>query len=79
MDAARAAVAGKVDSRISIADADAIVKCLADGAGVTATEFSTAFLIMREFHFTDEAKLHFISMLSQAQPAQVHHKHAPSA
>jgi len=77
MDAARAAVAGAGDGRVSIADADAIAKTLLDGHGVTAIEYSTAFLVMRDFHFTPEAMVHFVKILATAPVDHTAHHHAP--
>jgi hypothetical protein len=43
LDAAREAVAGEGDGRVSIEDAKAILATITDGGGVTATEYRTAF------------------------------------
>ena len=68
--AARAAVAGRGDGRVSRSDADAILATLEDWQGVTAVEFSTAFLILREFKFTPEASAYFIDRLALATPVK---------
>lgn len=67
---ARAAVSGQGDGRISKADADEILTTLADGQGVTATEFSTAFVILRDFKFTPGAADHFIGRLAVMTPVK---------
>jgi hypothetical protein len=45
LDAAREAVAGKGDGRVSVADAKLILGTVLDGGGVTANEFRTAFYV----------------------------------
>lgn len=64
--AARKAVAGEGDGRVSVADSEAILAELIDGGGVTATEFRTAFYILGNFKFTDAARAKFIDSLSVA-------------
>jgi len=66
LEAARAAVAGEGDGRVSKADAQEILETLLDGGGVTATEFRTAFFILRDFRFTEGARELFIARLAQA-------------
>lgn len=68
LDAAREAVKGKGDGVISKADTKAILATLVDGQGVTAAEFGTAFVILRDFKFTAPAKKLFIQELALAQP-----------
>lgn len=67
---ARAAVSGQGDGRISKTDARAILEGLSDGKGVTAVEFSTAFLILRDFKFTPGAAEYFIQELAIAPPVK---------
>ena len=66
---AREAIAGQGDGVISKQDAQNIVECLVDGPGVTATEFSTAFVILRDFKFTPPAKQLFVDMMAVAKPS----------
>jgi hypothetical protein len=61
-----------------LAQADLIIKTLLDGQGVTAIEFSTAFLILRDFHFTPEAQTHFIAALAVAPPTHTVQHHPMS-
>jgi len=68
LEVARAAVSGRGDGRISVTDADAILATIKDGKHVTAHEFSTAFLIFRDFKFTPEGAKHFVDKLSLAPP-----------
>jgi hypothetical protein len=58
------------------AQADDLVKKLLQGGGVTAVQFSTAFLILRNYHFTPEAQAHFINSMAVAHPV-VHHRDHP--
>ena len=61
LDAAQEAVAGRGDGRVSLEDARAIAAELKDGAGVTKIEYRTAFKILDEFKFTEEARKAFIT------------------
>ena len=68
MDAARAAVEGRGDGRVSMADADDILATLVDGPttqaasgnSITEVEYRTAFRILADFRFTEEARARFI-------------------
>ena len=72
MDAARAAVEGRGDGRVSMADADSILATLVDGPttqaasgnSITEVEYRTAFRILADFRFTEEARAHFIEKLA---------------
>mmetsp|Transcript_30304 Transcript_30304/g.50158 ORF Transcript_30304/g.50158 Transcript_30304/m.50158 type:complete len:129 (+) Transcript_30304:21-407(+) len=64
LGAAREAVAGEGDGRVSKADAKAIIAKLLDGDGVTAIEYRTAFKILADYKFTPAAKTLFIAELS---------------
>ena len=66
LDAAREAVSGKGDGRVSLADARAILETITDGGGVTAIEFRTAFYILGNFKFTSEAAEYYVAELSKA-------------
>lgn len=67
LNAAREAVAGNGDGRISLADAKLILDALSgDGGGVTAIEFRTAFHILRSFNFTPEAEKSFVASLAMS-------------
>ena len=67
LEAAHAAVAGRGDGRVSLEDARAIYAEMIDGGGVTKIEFRTAFKILADFNFTDEAREGFISALAKAK------------
>lgn len=67
MDAARAAVEGKGDGRVSKADADDILAAILDGNTISEIEYRTAFLILRDFKFTDEAQKAFIEKLATSE------------
>lgn len=65
--AARNAVAGYGDGRVSVQDAQVILEKLSgDGGGVTAIEFRTAFHILANFNFTPQASASFIAALATA-------------
>ena len=72
MDAARAAVEGRGDGRVSKSDADDILAKLVDGPttqaasgnSVTEVEYRTAFRILADFRFTDEARAPFIEKIA---------------
>ena len=64
LDAAKAAVAGPGDGHVSKADAKVILAHLFDGGNVTQIEYRTAFRVMHEFKFTDEAKALFVDTLA---------------
>ena len=74
MDAARAAVAGRGDGRVSKADAVDILGTLLDGSvtqqasgnTITEVEYRTAFRILHHYKFTEEAKDLFIEKLAEA-------------
>ena len=68
ISAAKEAVAGAGDGRVSKQDAEAILETLLDqGSGtsvITAVESRTAFLLLRDFNFTDEARAIFVAKLA---------------
>jgi hypothetical protein len=74
MDAARKAVEGRGDGRVSVADANDILSKLLDGSvtqsasgnAITEVEYRTAFRVLADFKFTDEARAHFIEKLAGA-------------
>ena len=62
--AARDAVAGVGDGRISKKDAEAILAKIVDGRTITLTEYRTAMLLLRgSFNFTNEARKMFIDTM----------------
>jgi hypothetical protein len=73
MNAAREAVAGKGDGRVSKADAETIIAKLVDGRvsqgasgnSITEIEYRTAFRVLHEFNWTPEAQAVFIERLSK--------------
>jgi hypothetical protein len=67
LDAARKAVAGDGDGRVSVDDAQKILSKLLDGSSVTSVESRTAFMILRDFKFTDPARDLFIGTLASAE------------
>ena len=67
LDAAREAVAGRGDGRVSLDDARLIAASLKDGPGVTKVEFRTAFKILNDFNFTDEARKAFVDDMAHAE------------
>lgn len=71
LELARKAVSGKYDGVISIDDAKGIGQSLLDGKGVTATEFSTAFAILRDYKFTPAGRETFVRMMAVAPPASM--------
>ena len=71
LELARKAVSGKYDGVISIDDAKGIGQSLLDGKGVTATEFSTAFAILRDYKFTPAGRDTFVRMMAVAPPASM--------
>jgi hypothetical protein len=69
IEAGRAAVQGVGDGRISKKDASMILESILDGPGtgtrrITRIEFRSAFYLLREFAFTDEARRLFIEEMS---------------
>ena len=64
LDAARAAVAGKGDGRVSVADAEQIFEKLADGNTITEVEYRTGFRILADFEFTDAGRTRFIKLFA---------------
>ena len=68
LEAARKAIAGQGDGRVSISDSQDILKTMVgDGGGMTAIEFRTAFHILDQFHFTAEAREIYIATLAKAE------------
>mmetsp|Transcript_14732 Transcript_14732/g.30512 ORF Transcript_14732/g.30512 Transcript_14732/m.30512 type:complete len:145 (+) Transcript_14732:29-463(+) len=67
LDAARAAVEGAGDGRVSKADAESILEKLFDGQSVSQVEYRTAFLILRDYSFTEQAQKLFIEKLATAE------------
>lgn len=73
MEAAREAVAGVGDGRVSKSDAEAILATLTDGPvsqkasgnRITEIEYRTAFRVLHEFNWTPEAQKLFIERLSK--------------
>ena len=73
MDAAREAVAGVGDGRVSKADAETILDTLTDGRvsqsasgnSITEIEYRTAFRVLHEFKWTPEAQRLFVERLSK--------------
>jgi hypothetical protein len=73
LDAARAAVAGAGDGRVSMNDAKFILSTLLDtggsssgGGSITTVEYRTAFMILRDFNFTSEARNVFVDVLASS-------------
>ena len=72
LSAAREAVAGKGDGRVSKADAEKILATLLDGRtskdvsanSITSVEYRTAFRVLNDFKWTPEAKQLFIERLA---------------
>jgi len=62
-----AAKAGKGDGCVSLADAEKLFAEMVDGPGVTKIEFRTAFKILADYTFTDEARDSFIASLAKAK------------
>ena len=52
--AARKAVSGVGDGRISKKDAESLLVTILDGNSITKIEYRTAWLLLRDFKFTDE-------------------------
>ena len=67
LEAAARAVEGRGDGRVSLSDAQELVAEMTDGKGVTKIEFRTAFKILHDYKFTDEAKQKFIETLAHAR------------
>jgi photosystem II Psb27 protein len=67
LQAAREAVSGKGDGRVSVADTEKILAELVDGNGITKIEYRTAFKILADYPFTDEAKLAFIAQMAKSK------------
>ena len=73
MDAAREAVAGVGDGRVSKADAESILATLTDGPisqsasgnRITEIEYRTAFRVLHDFNWTPEAQKLFIERLAK--------------
>lgn len=71
--AAREAVAGRGDGRVSKADAEIILATLTDGPrtnnasgnSITEVEYRTAFRVLHEFNWTSEARKMFVERLSK--------------
>ena len=67
LNAAKLAVQGRGDGRVSLDDAEKLVAEMVDGPGVTKIEFRTAFKILADFNFTPEAQGFFIASMAKAK------------
>ena len=58
-------IEGRGDGRISKKDIEIILKKITDANKITETEYRTAFYLLRDYNFTNPAKILFINILSK--------------